>query len=108
MRVLLDESIPQRLRNDLSGHSVSTVIECGWAGMRNGELLALAAQSFDVFVTSGQNLEFQQNLLTLPIAVMVLVAPDNRLATLQALVPVLRAELDDIEPCKLVSVRAKS
>lgn len=108
MRILLDESIPQRLRNDLHSHSVSTVMECGWAGMRNGELLALAARSFDVFVTSDRNLEFQQNLLTLPIAVMVLVAPDNRLPTLQSLVPVLLAELDDIEPCRLVNVRAQS
>ena len=35
--------------------------------------LALAATQFDVFLTADQNLEYQQNLATLPMAVVVLV-----------------------------------
>jgi hypothetical protein len=33
-----------------------------WATIKNGELLALAAQQFGVFVTVDRNLSFQQNL----------------------------------------------
>ena len=50
MRVLLDECLPRRLKRELVGHDVKTAPEMGWAAMRNGELLALAAAQFDVFV----------------------------------------------------------
>lgn len=53
----------------------------GWIATKNGELLALAASSFDVFVTVDRNLSFQQNLETLPIAVIVLAARTNRSLT---------------------------
>ena len=32
----------------------------GWASKRNGELLALAAAEFDVFLTADRNLSYQQ------------------------------------------------
>ena len=44
----------------------------GWTTIKNGELLSLAAKSFDVFVTVDRNLSFQQNLPALSIAVVVL------------------------------------
>ena len=62
MRLLLDDSIPSRLRRSLTEHSVRTVVEAGWSGVRNGKLLALAAAGFDAFVTVDKNLPFQQNL----------------------------------------------
>jgi len=65
----------------------------GWATIKNGELLALAAQQFDVLVTVDRNLSFQQNLTTFPIAVIVLRAYSNRLADLRPLVPALLAAL---------------
>lgn len=95
MRILLDESLPKRLKDELTGHDVSTVFERGWSGVSNGRLLALAANSFDVFVTADQNLQYQQNLAALPIAVVVLVARDSRLETLQVLVPELLQGLVD-------------
>jgi hypothetical protein len=61
----------------------------GWAGIRNGEPLRLAAAEFDVFLTPDQNLPFQQNLADLPLAVIVLVAPTNRLESLEELAPEL-------------------
>src|SRR2546421_12263050 len=83
MRILLDESLPRRLRRTFLGHEVVTVVEAGWSGVENGELLRLAATRFDVFVTADQNLQFQQNLSALPITVAVLVALDNRLESLR-------------------------
>jgi hypothetical protein len=52
--------------------------ETGWASKRNGELLALAAVDFDVFLTTDRNRSYQQNLSALDIAAVVLVAPSNR------------------------------
>jgi hypothetical protein len=49
MRVLLDECVPRALRKELLGHEVKTVAEAGWAGVKNGELLQLAALHFDLF-----------------------------------------------------------
>ena len=63
----------------------------GWSTIKNGELLALAAKDFDVFITVDRNLSFQQNLPAFTIAVIVLCAPSNRLADLQPLVPELLA-----------------
>ena len=75
---MLDESLPRRLSNELGEHTVSKVVEVGWSGEKNGKLLALAAGQFDVFVTADRNLQYQQNLAVLPLAVVVLVAYDNR------------------------------
>lgn len=66
MRILLDESLARGLRGEFTGHSVSTVADCGWAGISNGELLELAAARFDAFVTADQKVQYQQNLAALP------------------------------------------
>jgi hypothetical protein len=55
VRILLDECIDRRFARELPRHEVRTVPEAGWAGKSNGELLALAENSFDVFVTVAQN-----------------------------------------------------
>jgi len=55
----------------------------GWASKRNGELLALAVGQFDVFLTADRNLSYQQDLSSLDIAVVVLVARSNRLDDLR-------------------------
>jgi hypothetical protein len=57
----------------LPEHEVRTVAAMGWTGKRNGELLELAAGEFDAVLTADQNLEHQQNVSTLPIAVVILV-----------------------------------
>ena len=72
MKILLDECVDRRLASDFVGHEVSTVEQMGWKSKENGELLALAAKRFDVFVTTDRNLSFQQNVGTLEIAVVVM------------------------------------
>ena len=98
MRLLLDESIPSRLRRSLTEHSVRTVVEAGWSGLKNGKLLALAAAEFDAFVTVDKNLPFQQNLATLPIALVVLDSVSNELSALLPPVPALLRELASLKP----------
>jgi predicted nuclease of predicted toxin-antitoxin system len=98
MRLLLDESVPSRLRRSLTGHAVRTVVEAGWSGVKNGKLLALAAAEFDAFITVDKNLPFQQNLATLPIALVVLDSISNELSALLPLVPALLRELASLKP----------
>ena len=83
MRILLDESLPRPLGRTLVGHEVSTVGDEGWISLTNGALLREAALNFDVLLTADQNIEFQQNLATLPMGVIVLVATSNRLESLE-------------------------
>jgi predicted nuclease of predicted toxin-antitoxin system len=87
VKLLLDDCIDRRLARDLSGHEVKTVPQMGWAGIKNGELLAFAEKEFDVFITVDRNLSFQQNLPEFHIAVLVLHASSNRLADLKPLTP---------------------
>jgi hypothetical protein len=98
MKVFLDECIDWRLSRDLVGHEVKTARQMGWASIQNGELLALASQNFDVFVTVDRNLAFQQHVPSLSIAVIVLRAPTNRLADLRRLVPDLLAAIAAAAP----------
>ena len=39
MKLLLDECVVHDLKKDLVGHEVSTVVEAGFRGLENGELL---------------------------------------------------------------------
>ena len=87
MRVLLDGCVPRALRAELSGHEVKTVAEAGWAGLKNGALLQLAATRFDVLLTVDRNLEYQQNFAGLTIAVIVIDVPSNDIAVARPLMP---------------------
>ena len=102
MRILLDESLPRRLRGVFPGHDVVTVVEAGWSGAKNGDLLRLASTNFDLFVTADQNLQYQQNLDALPIAVAVLIARDTRFESLQLPAGDLLRQLPDLVPRSLL------
>ena len=104
MRILLDESLPRDLIAQLPGHEVATVRSAGWSGVKNGKLLALAASRFDVFVTADRNLEYQQNLATLPIAVVVLAVRGTRIEAILPLVPELLVLLNQLAPRTLRTV----
>jgi hypothetical protein len=106
VRVLLDESVPRPLGRLLAGHDVRTVTQLRWTGIKNGELLNRAADSFDVVLTADQNIEFQQNLAKLPVAVVVLTASTNRLESLEPLVPDVLAILETLQPKTLRRVGA--
>lgn len=51
--------LPKKLKQELAGHSVFTVQEKDWSGMKNGELLSKAEIEFDVWLTADQNIESQ-------------------------------------------------
>ena len=62
MNLLLDEQMSGRFGRLLSGHEFFTVQQMGWDGKHNGELLALARNRFDAFITLDRNMEYQQNI----------------------------------------------
>lgn len=94
MRILLDESVPRRLKELLEGHEVRTVQEQGWRAKENGELLDLASREFEVFVTPDRSLPNQQNLAQFEIAVVVLAAGRNRMRTYEALAGQIRQAVE--------------
>ncbi|MEG4319427.1 MULTISPECIES: DUF5615 family PIN-like protein [unclassified Microcoleus] len=96
MRLILDECIDRRLAKEFVGYEVKTVPQMGWAGIKNGQLLALVEAEFDVFITVDRNLSFQQNLPQFNIAVVVLQASSNRLADLKPVVPNILAILANV------------
>jgi predicted nuclease of predicted toxin-antitoxin system len=98
VKVLLDECLDWRLARYIVGHEVKTARQMGWAAITNGELLKLASEHFDVFVTVDRNLAFQQHISLLPIPVVVLQPKTNRLADLRPLVPDLLAKIDMLGP----------
>ena len=105
MYVLLDECLPRRLKRELPGHQVATVPEKGWAGIKNGALLRLIeSAAIDVFVTIDGNLEYQQNLKRVKLALVVLKAPDNTIETLRPLAPQILAALQNIQPGNIVRI----
>lgn len=102
-RVLLDESVPRRLGFALEGHFVRTVQFMGWTGVKNGQLLRLAADQFEVFITADRNMRYQQHP-ELPLAVVILVATNNRLQTLSPLVPEILRTLETLETACAIEI----
>lgn len=98
MRVLLDECVPRPLRAELPDHDVKTVAEAGWAGVKNGALLQLAATQFDVLLTVDRSLEYQQNFSGLTIAVVVIVSSSNDIDALRPLMASVREALLTANP----------
>jgi predicted nuclease of predicted toxin-antitoxin system len=87
MRILLDESVPARLAALLTGHQVASVRQRGWTSTKNGQLLMLEADEFDVLITADRGFEYQQNPATLPIAVLIVIAKSNRMEHMAPAVP---------------------
>ncbi|MCK4992229.1 MAG: DUF5615 family PIN-like protein [Bacteroidales bacterium] len=88
MKILLDECMPVRLKNHLSGFEVSTVSEMEWTSLKNGDLIKTAIEAgFEVMITIDKNLQYQQNLKEYEISVVVFDVLFNRLHDFIPLVP---------------------
>ena len=105
MKLLLDECAPKRLKNDFPGHETRTVEDVGLRGLKNGELLRGAAEQFDVLITVDRRMQFQQNLLQLDLALVVLVAKPCRYAQLKLLTPKILACLKTIKAGDIVVIQ---
>lgn len=91
MKLLLDENLPKRLKQDFLDHEIYTVRDKGWNGKKNGELLTLMlAENFDAFFTFDRNLRYQQNFQKYSLPVLVLNTTDNSYLTLSRMVPQIK------------------
>ena len=96
MRILLDECVPWPMHRLLANHSCASVQAQGWAGIKNGELLRLAETDFDLFITSDQNIRYQQNLAGRKIAVLEL--STNDIERIEAAASIIQEAVEKIEP----------
>jgi hypothetical protein len=72
VNILLDACTPRPLRKFLSHHSVSTAQEMGWGALKNGDLLRHAEGQFEAFISTDQNLKYQQRVTGRKLAILIL------------------------------------
>jgi hypothetical protein len=104
VRILLDECVNNRIIRHLGAFDVTTVQKIGWAGIKNGKLLALAEKQFEAFVTIDQNLSYQQAIEKFDLAMVVINAPSNNLTTLLPFLPYLVAALPSAPKRELTTI----
>ncbi len=107
MRILLDENLPRKLAAYLIGHECHTVVECGWSGKKNGDLLAQADSLFDLLLTLDKSLPYQQNLNTKRIAVLIVRVHSNRIQDLLPVIPECLAVVESIQPGQVVRIGSR-
>ena len=106
MKILLDECTPHVLKRLLTGCEIKTVQDQGWSGITNGELLRLAEGQFDIFITSDQNLRYQQNLARRQLAIIQL--PTNQVPLVVRLAPRVQATLEKIKTAEFVAIQPEN
>jgi hypothetical protein len=80
----------------LAGHECSTAQQRGWGGIKNGDLIQLAEKEFDLFITSDQNIRYQQNLGGRQIAILELSTNDFR--RIRAAAKLICSAISEIQP----------
>ena len=104
MKVLLDESVPQKLRLLIERHTVVTVAFQGWSGLKNGALLAAAEEAgFELFITADQEISYQQNLTGRRLALLVL--STNNWGCVKAGPASILAAIAEVKPGSYAQVR---
>lgn len=106
MKLLLDEQLPRKLIEHFpSNITVQTVQRQGWAGIKNGELLRLAAsEGYDALISADKNMEYQQNAEELAILVVILYVFQLRTESLAPLVPIALEKLNAVSSPTFIRV----
>lgn len=107
-RVLFDENLPRLLRRQFPDFEIRTVQEQGWGSYKNGDLLRVAEGEFDVLLTADRRMQYQQQLPSFSIGVVVIVTPRLQLAVLErALVPI-RDAIESVAPGQILRITVPS
>jgi hypothetical protein len=97
VKVLFDQNVPRDLVRYLSAHKVTRSAELGWQELKNGDLLDEAQdKGFEVMVTAGRNLAYQQNLDNRRVAIVVL--PSGNWPAVKAQIIEVVQAIDESEP----------
>ena len=94
MKIIIDECVPNIVIRGLPERNIVSVQQMGWAGIKNGELLKLVSEKFDVFISSDKNLRYQQNLASIDLTVVIL--PSNQVPAVKLILPELDNALETI------------
>ena len=103
MKILLDECVPWPMHTILTAHVCATAQQRGWGGIKNGDLLKLAEAEFELFVTSDQNIQYQQNLSGRRIAILQL--STNKLRRILAATAEVQAAVSAIQAGEFLELR---
>lgn len=111
MRALLDEQVPADLAELISAagphHDIRTVADEGWKGLKNGALLQQMREAeFTALVTIDRRMEYQQNIPSSGIALVVMHAFRARIQELAPLAPSISEALDRIQPGEVIHLHA--
>lgn len=105
MKILLDECLPRKLKDQLGEYDVFTVSEKGWASLKNGNLLKTAiAEGFDVLLTVDKKLEYEQNMELFDITVVVFDVPRNKIENILPRLRKLREQISIFEKKKVYTI----
>ncbi len=102
MKILLDECVPWPMRKLLVSHDCTTAQKQGWGGLKNGDLLSQAEGKFDLFITSDQNMRYQQNLAGRRIPILEL--STNDLHRIEAAAALIQSAVANIQPGQFVKL----
>jgi hypothetical protein len=104
MKILFDQGTPVPLRRYLTSHIVKTAYEENWSDLSNGNLLNAAEKSsYDLLITTDQNLRYQQNLQTRQIAILVLLS--TSWPKIQRCIDNIIHSLQDIHPGSYTEIK---
>jgi len=94
LKILLDEGVPDIIKQRLSSFSIFSVKEMAWRGITNGKLLDLMSEhEFQIIITTDKNLPHQQNLAKRQISAIL---PANDIPTVVELLPEIADAIDTI------------
>jgi hypothetical protein len=105
VKLLLDQNLPHRMRHELPGHDVYTAAYMGWDAIEKRGTAAPRC-AFDAVITNDRGLEYEQNLGTLPVAVVVVLATSNTIEAIPLLYPELLVALEGLRPREFAKVVA--
>ncbi len=98
MKILLDECVTKRLKENLKEFEVLTVTELGWSGIKNGKLISLCVENnFDILLTIDKNIINQQNIIKHKLTVVVLSSLTSKLEELLLFLPLFKAQVESFE-----------
>jgi predicted nuclease of predicted toxin-antitoxin system len=105
LKILLDHNLDWRLSRHLPGHEVKSAVELNWDTLVNGALLGEAERNgFTVMITADKGIKNQQRLKGRGIAVLILRAPNSKLATHISMMEEANLALLSIQPGEVIEI----
>ena len=106
MKILLDECVTKLLKKQLANHTVFTVANMNWLGMKNGNLMKSAInEGFDILLTIDKNLQFQNNMNEYAISIVIFDSHNSKLETLISFIPIFEKQLNSFEKGKVYIIK---